>query len=79
MRIFGLIFVLHHEGMPAVFVRQHRLVPRLTRVRTDRFAIVLNDETDGQLMIGRILEAFVKRAGLGGHLARETMHARRAV
>ncbi len=75
VRIFGLIFVVNHQRMAVLFETQHRLVPCFARVGANRLAIILDDKTDWQIMIRRILEAFMKDAGFGGHFTGETMHA----
>src|ERR1035438_6082541 len=75
MRIFGLILVIDHQRMAAVFVSEHGLVPRFARVGADGFGVVLDDETDWQLMIRRILEEFVKAPGFRRHVSNKTMHA----
>src|ERR1035438_8284003 len=48
VRIFGLILVINHQRMAAVFVGQHRLVPRFARVGANGFGVVLDDEPDRQ-------------------------------
>src|ERR1035438_2283158 len=43
VRIFGLILVINHQRMAAVFVSEHGLIPCFARVGADGFGVVLDE------------------------------------